>query len=255
MTGCMCKRTLLGNMIRLHNVTETITVGLTCCLLLPLSCDRVYPNGFFSLITVTDMSNDAQKADQIAFHFYTKLFHVVNEARATVETRNQSRLDKWASNCIVMAYNPNPIQFNLETPDSDLFTKEARDRYKSVSGSQSQLQVQVLLTVPDVNNNQVLVHIAPDSSRLELRPTPKQILLENWVLAFTPRDTATDEDVSLPKIYKHGIPLFRSLYSLLRILPAWKLCKRLRRRIGSNANLSIQLGINQDDSGILGFGK
>ena len=43
------------------------------------------------------MSNDIQKADQIAFHFYTKLFYVVNQARATAEPRTQGKVDKWVS--------------------------------------------------------------------------------------------------------------------------------------------------------------
>lgn len=41
------------------------------------------------------MSNDIQKADQIAFHFYTKLFYVVNQARATSEPKTQGKIDKW----------------------------------------------------------------------------------------------------------------------------------------------------------------
>ena len=41
------------------------------------------------------MSNDIQKADQIAFHFYTKLFYAVNEARATEGVKAQQKVDKW----------------------------------------------------------------------------------------------------------------------------------------------------------------
>lgn len=36
---------------------------------------------------------DSQKADQIAFHFYTKLFNVVNHARTTLP--QPAKLDKW----------------------------------------------------------------------------------------------------------------------------------------------------------------
>jgi autophagy-related protein 13 len=42
-------------------------------------------------------------------------------------------------------------------------------------------------------------------------------------------------------MYKHGIPLFRSLFSLLRVLPAWKVFKRLRRR-GSGAGMGAGKG-------------
>ncbi|KAL0567159.1 autophagy protein 13 [Marasmius crinis-equi] len=182
------------------------------------------------------MSNDTQKADQIALHFYTKLFYVVNDARNIADTNLNSKIDKW---------------FNLETPDSDLFTKEAREPYRSLSSSPAPppLEIQVLLTIPDLTNNQVLVYQAPDSSRVRVEPTPKSILLESFVLAFTPRDRRESLDadehvhVALPTIYKHGIPLFRSLYSLLRISPAWKLCKRLRRRGMAQVNRGNGLGV------------
>ena len=45
----------------------------------------------------SDTSNSGimQKADQIAFHFYTKLFYTVNQARATEEPHSQGKIDKW----------------------------------------------------------------------------------------------------------------------------------------------------------------
>ncbi|EGN94527.1 phosphorylated protein that interacts with Vac8p, partial [Serpula lacrymans var. lacrymans S7.3] len=158
------------------------------------------------------MSNDTQKANQIAFRFYTKLALVVNHARATVEPKYQAKVDKW---------------FNLETPDSDLFKEHLRI-YRSVSDSPPPppLEVQVVLSIPELTSNQVLVYLAPDSSRLRIEPTPRHILLETWLLTFNPTAQIRHEDdrgdVAPSTMYKHGIPLFRSLYTLLRILPAWK---------------------------------
>ncbi len=54
----------------------------------------------------TRMSNETQKADQIAFHVYTKLSHVVNHARTTVEPRVQPKVDKWVS--FTQPYNQFP---------------------------------------------------------------------------------------------------------------------------------------------------
>lgn len=187
------------------------------------------------------MSNDIQKADQIAHRFYTKLCLVVSNARATSELKSQTKVDKW---------------FNLETPDSDLFRDHLRV-YKAVSVAPAPppLELQVLLSVPDLTTNQVLVHLAHDSSRSRVDPTPRHIVLENWLLNFIPevcRDS--DADVVAPStIYKHGIPLFRSIYSLLRILPSWKLYKKLRRRTSNayrNGNLSIHLRVKGLDDGV-----
>ncbi|KAH7915511.1 autophagy-related protein 13-domain-containing protein [Hygrophoropsis aurantiaca] len=190
------------------------------------------------------MSNDIQKADQIAHRFYTKLTLVVNNARATAEPRSGARVDKW---------------FNLETPDSDMFREHLRTyRAVSMTPPPPSFELQVLLSVPELTNNQVLVYLAPDSSRLRIDPTPRHILLENWLLNFTPefpqaRSGDDQSDVAPSTIYKHGIPLFRSLYSLLRILPSWKLFKKLRRRTTAtsrNGNLSIQLRVKGMDDGI-----
>jgi autophagy-related protein 13 len=48
-----------------------------------------------------------QKADQIAFHFYTKLFYTVNQARATEEHPSQGKIDKW-------------VRSNLSHPDCQI---------------------------------------------------------------------------------------------------------------------------------------
>ncbi|KDQ23490.1 hypothetical protein PLEOSDRAFT_1114454 [Pleurotus ostreatus PC15] len=197
------------------------------------------------------MSNETQKADQIAFHVYTKLSHVVNHARTTVEPRVQPKVDKW---------------FNLETPDSDLLFKEAREPYRSLSsyvppGAAPPLEIQVLLTIPELASNQVLVHLSNDiPSRID--PTPRYILLESHVLNFAHHgstasfssSSSSASDVAPPTIYKHGIPLFRSLYTLLRVLPAWKLYKRLKRRAGRNGNMTIIVRVKEADDDVLEFG-
>jgi hypothetical protein len=119
--------------------------------------------------------------------------------------------------------------------------------------------------VPELTHKQVLVHLASDRSRTRIDPTPRTILLESWILTFTRSQSPRSQDVDRPDvapstIYKHGIPLFRSVFTLLRILPSWKLYKRLRRRTGGtnrNGNLSIQLRVapSERSADILDFGE
>ncbi|PPQ67199.1 hypothetical protein CVT24_011270 [Panaeolus cyanescens] len=187
------------------------------------------------------------RADTIAFHFYTKLFYVINQARATEGPNPNAKSDKW---------------FNLESPDSELLPKEARDAFKSISSlipspGIEPFEVQVLLSVPV--SNMVLVHTPPDSSRVTIEPKPRFVLLESWTLDFDPSDVY-NSGIPAATTYKHGIVLFRSLFSLLRLLPTWKLYQRLRRKMGGinrNANFGIQLRVRsysgKDD--ILSFGE
>ncbi|KAF8178288.1 phosphorylated protein that interacts with Vac8p, partial [Pholiota molesta] len=165
------------------------------------------------------MSDYIQKADQLAFHFYTKFFYTLHDARVTEGACAQAKTDKW---------------FNLETPDCELFTNDARMPYRTISLAPAPgplvLEIQVLLAVPELPNDQVLVYAAPDMPRVKVEPARRFILLEAWTLGmdFDDRLVSTGHpgaegiDMALPTIYKHGIVLFRSLFSLLRVLPAWK---------------------------------
>ncbi|GJE92387.1 autophagy-related protein 13-domain-containing protein [Phanerochaete sordida] len=196
------------------------------------------------------MSNDTTKADQIAYRFFTKLALVVHHARATHEPNPQARADKW---------------FNLETPDTDVFKEHTRI-YRTLSTTvlPSTFRLQVLLAVPELTPNQVLAHIEPDSSRVPIDPTPRFILLETWTLVFEPHQSQAHlgqlqepPDVAPPTIYKHGISLFRSIFTLLRILPTWKHARRGGRLRGmNNGNFSIQVRVEQrntSEDGVLAF--
>ena len=41
------------------------------------------------------MPNEAHKADQIAYRYYTKLASIVHAARTTAEPNPQAKVDKW----------------------------------------------------------------------------------------------------------------------------------------------------------------
>ncbi|TDL18652.1 hypothetical protein BD410DRAFT_728253 [Rickenella mellea] len=201
-----------------------------------------------------------QKADQIAHHFFSKFALIVDNARAPVEPRDSAtaKIDKW---------------FNIETPDSEKYKDHLR-AYRSISTLSSPpppFELQVLLTIPELTNNQVLVLHDPPASRVRVDPTPSHILLESWQLEFAPSPawyssgTNTSGEVTLSAVYKHGICLYRSLFALLRVLPTWRLYQRLRRRgagLGPTRNgaLGIEMRIgplstDTDGSHILGFGE
>ncbi len=147
------------------------------------------------------------------------------------------------------------VQFNLETPDPETFKEHTRI-YRSISTAHAVplFQLQVLLCIPELATNQVLVYLAPDSSRVRIDPTPRYIVLESWTLEHSPHSHSQphSQDVAPSTMYKYGIPLFRSLFTLLRVLPSWKLARRLRRRVGGNrgGNFSIQLRVDGVDSSV-----
>ena len=99
--------------------------------------------------------------------------------------------------------------------------------------------------------------ISSNSTRVRIEPTPCFILFETWTLGMNlpHRGGLDDADISPPVIFKHGIIIFRSLFSPLRVLPSWKFYKRLKRRASRNGHLGIQLRVRGVELGrsILGF--
>ncbi|KAF9000766.1 autophagy-related protein 13 [Cyathus striatus] len=167
------------------------------------------------------------KADQISFHFFTKTYGVVYESRAMeVNMRGQGKTNKW---------------FSLKTTESNM-SKDTRETYWHISTATPPLpplEIQVLLLVPDLSHNHILVlspshplnpGFAPSSPTtpsqcILISPTPKYILLESVTARFGKGERS--EGIEIAKMYKAGILHFRSLYTALRILPCWKLVKKI----------------------------
>ena len=139
-------------------------------------------------------------------------------------------------------------------------------QYRQISthAQQTTLTLHVVLTIPELRNNQVVVLHGAGSSRVRIDPTPRGVLLESWVLSILPASLAPvasvsstsssdSQEVSLAAVYKHAISLFRSLYSLTRILPASKLYKRLRTLSGTSQSLGLEVRMSTDLGGVLCF--
>ena len=183
----------------------------------------------------------------------------MDKQRLTNGCAFSSPLDPHMCSVLIQNVRPFHIQFNLEIPESSLFKDNIR-LYRSLSTAQSTppFELQVLLSIPELSNNQVLVHVAPDSSRVRVDPPPKFILLETWAVNFVPAGSQYSGDVAPSTIYKLGIALFRSVYSLLRILPTWGSHRPLRRRVGGSASaftLQLRLRSERPDDRILTFSK
>ncbi|PVF96916.1 hypothetical protein CPB86DRAFT_688654, partial [Serendipita vermifera] len=162
-------------------------------------------------------SYSVQKADQIASRFFIKFLLIVVSSRSTVIEHGprSAKVDKW---------------FNLETPDTDIHRDHMRTfRSLSTMSTLPSLTLHTVLTIPDLGTNRVLVALDSVGSRLRIEPTPRAILLETWTLTATqpsgPSSSLSSSEsgeVSLAAVYKHAISLFRSLYTLVRLLPAAK---------------------------------
>lgn len=85
---------------------------------------------------------------------------------------------------------------------------------------------------------------ARDNSQL-LRP---EVVLERWVvqLGEPPTELPIDLAPILPRAYKNSIVLYRSLYACVRLLPAWKLGKKVFNSRLSHSSPKIRYRILQE---------
>ena len=103
--------------------------------------------------------------------------------------------------------------------------------------------VQVLLAVPRISRDEVIVHTFPDAQPELLDQSHSHILLETWTIVHVAR-TPQGHDEYLPHVtFKECTSLLRSIYTMLRMLPAWKLDSRLTKQThrGSKPKFSVVL--------------
>jgi len=76
-----------------------------------------------------------------------------------------------------------------------------------------------------------------------------EVVLERWSIELGDQATLLpgDQDEQLANVYKKGVVLFRSLYTFLRFLPAWKLHRRLGRQphAGNQQGLRLNFRIRK----------
>ncbi|KAG8997334.1 autophagy protein 13 [Tulasnella sp. 427] len=178
----------------------------------------------------------------------------VGEATTTQRKRSLSKMDKW---------------FNLETLKSDELMSSL-GIFKRISSTLPMefpmrnpppVIVQVVLSIPRPSPGEALF-LEFGGHRTRIESAPRYVLLESWRVDLWPRSdsdttipyastplsadgTVGSAEPNLPATYKKCISLFRSVYTLLRILPAWILRCRLRARgTGLGNGMSLELRAN-----------
>ncbi|KAK7204652.1 autophagy-related protein 13-domain-containing protein [Myxozyma melibiosi] len=179
----------------------------------------------------SDPSSSTTKLNQVVQNLFAKAANIVIQSRVPLppvylRDSTTKKTNKW---------------FNLELDGSDAFRDELRV-WRSVDlladnsyAAVPPLVIETVLDTKDLTPSQILVILDQEgkcwnvdsscSSRSDVRR--REIVLERWKIELDPRVVGSDD---LPVIYKRAIVLFRSLYTYVRLLPAW----RLRRKIGKS---------------------
>lgn len=164
--------------------------------------------------------------DQIVSQFLLKILHVILDSRIPSLHPNDQRSNHRAS---VSRVRKNDKWFNLVLGDRPAALENLDFWHRNLMDPM----------IIDI----ILVNEGPNSSSVDAYSAIKasvETVIERWVVHFeSPRVTPNINDASLhKKIYKKLIVLLRSLYSQMRLLPAYRIF-RLLSSSGQTYNLDL----------------
>ncbi|CAB4389752.1 unnamed protein product [Rhizophagus irregularis] len=198
------------------------------------------------------------KADQIVQNFYTKVAQIITQARLI-------QYDSLSSGNIPLNTNLtlNPRQaskrpnkwFNLEIWDSDDVYKEDLKYWRHTATSTGlppdPMTIEFFLDTSELPKNKILV-ITDEIRRRKVDVhdsnedgKTKNILLESWQLTLS--HPSTDPPPDLPVVYKKSIAFFRSLYAYVRLLPAFRLFKRIKAKLNHDLKIGYRFVLPNTD--------
>ena len=212
-------------------------------------------------------------------NYYTKAALIILQSRialppAYAKGSDTRRINKWVRylpsiprlqgiNLLMSA----SLQFNIELDETDALREDFR-LWKScgvIENRPSPMVVEIFIDTQDLTNNQSLAIIDDDGKRWDveealrnfvlpdkhgdLQRPRSEVILERWhiELGKMTRELPKDLGSILPRVYKHSIVLFRSLYTYAKLLPTWKIGKRLKSR-SSNGLPRLKYRVMEYDS-------
>ncbi|KAJ3340198.1 autophagy protein 13 [Gonapodya sp. JEL0774] len=160
--------------------------------------------------------------------------------------------------------------FNIELPEDEVLRDELRP-WKQLSITQvpaPALIIDIFLDIADFSDKGLVLSVADRESGVRRKVTdtdvnqtgdsifgqtspsafgprgPHRVLLESWQLTLTPLASSPQTDSTppdLPVAYKKSVVFFRSLFSHVRLLPAYRLVRRLRRETPPAVHVGYRL--------------
>ncbi|CAG8457384.1 4027_t:CDS:10 [Ambispora leptoticha] len=191
------------------------------------------------------------KVDQLAQNFYIKVAQILTQSRL-IQYDSFTSVAKGASNTSTQSPSrsattqiPKKVNkwFNLELEDSSIYKEDIKFWQQAVttSATPQSMVIEFFLDTRELAPNQILIltdenlrrHKVDLQNLSRLNKNSKatklttNIMLESWQLTLS--HSTLEFPPEPPIAYKKSIAFFRSLYAFVRLLPAYRLFKRLRR--------------------------
>ncbi|KAF6230797.1 hypothetical protein HO173_010913 [Letharia columbiana] len=176
------------------------------------------------------------KLNQVVQNYFTKSALTILDSRVSLpqaysKDSTVKRVNKW---------------FNVEINETDILRNDVRlwRSCDAVSHRPPPMIIELYIDAQDLTNHQSLVIIdeqgrrwdveealnkSPSSSAgASVQSSRPEVVIERWVIQLGQSSGDIPQDLSTnnPRTYKNTVVLLRSLYSVSRLLPAWKIGKR-----------------------------
>lgn len=201
----------------------------------------------------TEEERTVKKLNQVIMQFFKKATLTVLSARTQLPPAfsrgGELRQSKW---------------FSLLLDETDVYNEDLREWTTTdlVNTPPAPLCIEIYLDTKDLADGEALAIVDEHgklwdvaealnaSTPLTTRPSsrsgrPTQVVLERWTIEVT-ENQKMDPDANrmLPLVYKNGIPLFRSLYTYTRFLPAWKYYRHIAKQPVTQPSLPLRYRIS-----------
>ncbi|KAB2570080.1 Autophagy-related protein 13 [Lasiodiplodia theobromae] len=201
----------------------------------------------------TEEERTQKKLNQVIMQFFKKATLTVLSARTQLpqafSAKGELRQSKW---------------FSLLLDETDVYNDDLRDWTSTdlVNAQPPPLCIEIYLDTKDLADGEALAIVdehgklwdvteaLTGSTPVTTRPSsrsgrPTQVVLERWNVEVTDNQKM-DPDASrmLPLVYKNGIPLFRSLYTYTRFLPAWRYYRQIAKQPVNHPALPLRYRIS-----------
>ncbi|KAI8923105.1 autophagy-related protein 13-domain-containing protein [Entophlyctis helioformis] len=241
------------------------------------------PAGELSSSVTSAAAGKASKTDQLLQNFYAKTAQVIVQSRLAPAGASNTGPGSAGAGESASASSLEPVArdgggsakarkankwFNLEMDDVDPLREEMRFWKQQIANtSQSPpLIIDIFLDLSSLTSaHHLMLKNTATMQRFRIgkelltgsddigRPTRKtKILLETWQLSLS--HTIPSQPPELPIVYKKSIVFFRALSSMLRLIPAYRLCRRARRTRQSPLSVSYRISTSRashpDEAGL-----
>jgi autophagy-related protein 13 len=148
---------------------------------------------------------------QVVQNVFLKAANVISQARQDEAKDAGAKINKW---------------FNLNT--YDIPREDLKPWKTTLSSSIPPLVVETFLDLRALTPKQALVLKDDQGASWNINTKKSEIVMERWLIELDAGNMDTG-DVDLPLLYKKLIVTFRFLYVVARLLPSYKLMKRLNK--------------------------